>query len=408
MQDLNSKPRINIGMLGSVSDGKSTCVRQLTGTKTQRYSSEQERNITIKPGYANMKVWTNENDDIVSTDSKVYEYEGYNLVDHISFLDCPGHNELILTMLGSVKLMNAVILVVSLAEPLERKPQLVQHIASIKLSGIKKVIVCANKLDLISKDVALERYNNLVTLLNKYEINPLAIIPTSFSKNIGTDWLLEEILKHFNFELESTDNTQFLAIRSFDINKPSTDYKDIQGGVIGGSLLQGKLHIGDEIEIRPGICSNKNGEINALPIITTVLSMRTEKEELNEISVGGLIGIGTDIDPFYCKDDMLSGNIIGLRGTLPPIYNNVTLSYQVLTDFVNFEWSPKVNDNVYLQIGTMLIPSTITNTKKRTIQLKLLKPACIDNNSNIIICKKETGSTVIVAIANLKKGNIIV
>ena len=53
------QPQLNIGMLGSVSDGKSTTVFKLSGTKTQKYSSELKRNITIKPGYANMKIYNN-------------------------------------------------------------------------------------------------------------------------------------------------------------------------------------------------------------------------------------------------------------------------------------------------------------------------------------------------------------
>ena len=122
------QPTLNVGMLGSVSDGKSTCVQKCTGTKTQRHSSEQTRNITIKPGYANMKIWSN-GTNLYSTNSKpdnhVVDGEECKLVNHISFVDCPGHQELILTMLGSIKLMNAIIVVVSAAESIEKKPQLI-------------------------------------------------------------------------------------------------------------------------------------------------------------------------------------------------------------------------------------------------------------------------------------------
>ena len=68
-ENMSKQPVLNVGMLGSVSDGKSTCVRVLTGIKTQRHSSEKTRNITIKPGYANMKVWSDGN-TFHSTSSK--------------------------------------------------------------------------------------------------------------------------------------------------------------------------------------------------------------------------------------------------------------------------------------------------------------------------------------------------
>ena len=161
---INKQPILNIGMLGSVSDGKSTCVQKTTGTKTQRHSSEQTRNITIKPGYANMKIWY-DGEKFHSTSSKPTEHsvdgKECRLVNHISYVDCPGHQELILTMLGSIKLMNAVIVVVSAAEPIDKKPQLIQHLAAIKISNLKNIIVCLNKLDLVTKEVAETRFKEL-------------------------------------------------------------------------------------------------------------------------------------------------------------------------------------------------------------------------------------------------------
>ena len=64
---MNLQPICNIGTLGSVSDGKSTLVEKLTGIKTQRHSSEKIRNITIKSGYANLKIWMNENNEYTTT-----------------------------------------------------------------------------------------------------------------------------------------------------------------------------------------------------------------------------------------------------------------------------------------------------------------------------------------------------
>ena len=73
MTNMFMQPIVNIGMLGSVSDGKSTTVYSLSGVKTQRHSSEMKRNITIKPGYANMKIYHDEdgyNGDIMTRDSQ--------------------------------------------------------------------------------------------------------------------------------------------------------------------------------------------------------------------------------------------------------------------------------------------------------------------------------------------------
>ena len=54
---LQNQPIYNIGSIGHVASGKSTLVRSITGIKTQKHSSEQERNITINIGYANAKIF---------------------------------------------------------------------------------------------------------------------------------------------------------------------------------------------------------------------------------------------------------------------------------------------------------------------------------------------------------------
>jgi len=410
-EKISKQPVLNVGMLGSVSDGKSTGVRALTGIKTQRHSAEKTRNITIKPGYANMKIWTN-GDKFYSTDSKPDEYkvgdEECKLVHHLSFVDCPGHQELILTMLGSIKLMDAVIVVVSAADPIAKKPQLIQHLAAIKLSGIDNIIVCLNKLDLVTKEVAIERYQELQKLLDTYNIVPKSIIPTSFNKNIGVSWLLKEILTHFMPPKETENDACFMATRSFDINKPGCDWTELKGGVIGGSLFNGRLGINDIIEIRPGICGKgKDGKLISQPIKSKILSVKTDQEELEHIFPGGLMGIGTDIDPYYCKDDMLAGNMIGLEGTLPSVYDSVQLKYNIIEDFGGL-WKPKLNDNMFLQIGTLSIPSIVTLVNKKSIKLNLSRPACIDRDINIMISHKEDGIMKIVASGKLENGNKIV
>lgn len=398
-----SKPTKNIALLGSVSDGKSTCVRQLTGIKTQRHSSEQQRNITIKPGYANMKIWKNNNDEFISTNSETI-LDDHELIDYVSFIDCPGHNDLILTALGSIKLIDAVIVVVSAAETLNRKPQLKQHLAAIKLANEQyekeiPIIICFNKLDLINKETAMDRYYDLLDMLDEYDIEPKTIIPTCFNRNIGINYLLEEIVNHFvDIDNNTNDNDRFLIIRSFDINKKGTDYSQLNGGVLGGSLLDGHLSVGDQIEIRPGII----GKGTVTPIITNILSLKTDKIELNEITKGGLIGIGTDIDPFYCADDKLAGNVVGLVGTLPSVYSSVKIDFTKITDF-DFDWTPNTNDEVFLQIETNSIPAIHRND----FVFQLRKPACIDDNALIIVCVKHNGIKI-AGFGKLIDGNKII
>lgn len=402
---IEQTPIGTIGLLGSVADGKSTLVFATTGTKTQRYQSEQVRNITIKPGYANIKIWESDN-NYYSTSSNQYDYEindkKCNLVHHLSFVDCPGHQELILTMLSSIKLMHNIIIVVSAEESITKKPQLIQHLKAIKLSNIKNVIVCLNKLDLVDKKIAMERYNELKKVLEEYDIEPLSIIPTSFSRKIGVGSLLEDIIKFFPKKIyDEKSKSYFLTTRSFDINRKGIDYTEISGGVLGGSCLSGKLKVGDEIEIKPGILSvDSNKKIISKSIITKIQSIQTDTSSLDELFPGSLAGLKTDIDPFYCKNDSLSGNVIGLVGTLPPTYDNIKLKYKIIEEFVK-NWKPKVDNTIYLQIETNSISSKISSINDDVLEVILSKPMCIFDDTMIVISHKENNMQELVGIGKI-------
>lgn len=386
---MNYQPIINIGCLGSVSDGKSTLIEKLIGIKTQRHSKEKYRNITIKQGYANMKIWENNNNEYITTDSKENSYQDYKLVNHISFVDCPGHHDFIQTMLTSINLMNGAIVVIAVDEPIKNKPQLLQHLAAIKLKKLDKIIICMNKIDLINKNLLMIRKKELDNLLIEYDIKPFVILPTCFNKKLGLNYLVNAIMLLFNsdnFINNNQDNLPIFRIsRSFDINKPGTNFDNLKGGIIGGSLFTGKLKINDEIEIRPGIINKINDNYVCTPLITQIYSIKTEEINLNTILSGGLVALGTDIDPYYCKNDLLVGNILGLKNTLPHIYIEINIDVN-LTKLFGYDWNPKINDNLLLQIGITSINAILININFNILTFKLFKPVCIYDNEHIILC----------------------
>jgi len=87
-----------------------------------------------------------------------------------------------------------------------------------------------------------------------------------------------------------------ILIRSFDVNKPGSEVEELKGGVAGGSILQGVLRMGQEIEIRPGIITkHESGETICRPIRSKIISLLAEKNELQFAVPGGLIGVGTTV-----------------------------------------------------------------------------------------------------------------
>jgi translation initiation factor 2 subunit 3 len=195
---MEKQPIINIGCLGSVSDGKTTLIEKLTEIKTQRHSSEKIRNITIKQGYGNMKIWQDNKSNYYTTDSNYDNYNNYTLVNHISFIDCPGHSDYVNTMISSTSIMNGVIIVISVDTPIHKKTQLLQHFLITQVNKIDKIIICLNKIDLVDKHIVQSRKEELDELLLKYNIKPFIIIPTSFNKMIGINNVINSIMTLFN------------------------------------------------------------------------------------------------------------------------------------------------------------------------------------------------------------------
>lgn len=404
----------NLGTLGSVSDGKSEMIYQLSGgdlyggIRTQRDSREKKRNITIKAGYANIKIWKCiECLNLYSSKETSVEYKCLDcdnnciINNHISFVDCPGHQELIETMMSSLSLMKAAIVIISVAEPLKQKPQLLQHLISAKISNLDKLIICMNKCDLVPINVVKERKIELDELLNKLDIKPLIIIPTSFTHRLGINYLIKAIDLFFNNDNTKTDDrTLFRITRSFDINQPSIPYETIKGGCIGGSLISGSLKIGDEVEINPGILTrNKDGKYTCEPIITKLLSFESDKIKLDSVEPGGLVGILTTIDPYYCKNDVLKGNVITPIGQSLPVYDEIKIEFNKIDEFDGV-WVPKNGDKVFLQSGNMFTEARLSKVKNNIMVFQLIKPICIDNNLKIMVCIKQP-ILKIVGIGNL-------
>lgn len=112
-----------------------------------------------------------------------------------------------------------------------------------------------------------------------------------------------------------TASPKLIIIRSFDVNKPGFMVDQLEGGVVGGSILKGVLKVGDEIEIRPGhIDNNTKGKPRCIPIRSRVVSLKAEQNHLIYAIPGGLIGVGLLIDPALTKENRLVGNVLGYPG----------------------------------------------------------------------------------------------
>jgi translation initiation factor 2 subunit 3 len=192
---------------------------------------------------------------------------------------------------------------------------------------------------------------------------------------------------------------RLIVIRSFDVNKPGAEVDELKGGVAGGSILTGVLRIGQEVEIRPGIVTKDSaGRNKCQPIFSRIMSLHAENNLLSFAVPGGLIGVGTRIDPTLCRADRLVGQVLGAVGKLPKIYTGkVSLSNIVhLTDTFFLSY------NIELEISLFLLRRLLgvkTEDKKQTKVSKLVKNELLLIN----IGSTSTGGRVLSVKADLAK-----
>lgn len=210
---------------------------------------------------------------------------------HVSFVDCPGHDILMATMLNGAAVMDAALLLIAGNETCPQ-PQTSEHLAAIEIMQLKHILILQNKIDLVKEAAAKEQYTQIIKFLEGTVAEGAPIIPISAQLKYNIEVICEYIIKKIPMPMRDfSSEPRLIVIRSFDVNKPGCDVDDLKGGVAGGSILRGVLRVGQEIEVRPGIVSkDSEGKLMCKPIYSKVLSLCTEQNDLMYAVPGGLIG----------------------------------------------------------------------------------------------------------------------
>jgi len=396
---LPKQPEVNIGTIGHVDHGKTTLVQALTGVWASRHSEELKRGITIKLGYADMPIYkcpTCETPKNYSAKPVCPNCASEAIfVRAISFVDAPGHEALMATMLSGAAIMDGAILVIAADEPCPQ-PQTREHLAAAEIIGIKNLVIVQNKIDIVDERRALKSYEEIKNFVKGTVAENAPIIPISAQRGINIDVLLnaiEEVIP--TPKRDETKPPLMYIIRSFDINRPGTSIEELEGGVIGGTIAQGKFTVGDEVEIRPGISSEREGKTVYNPLISEIVSLRAGEKNIKEAYCGGLVGVGTLLDPSFSKADGLTGNIAGKTGLLPPILTELTLETHVLERAVGTKELLKVerinlDETLLLHVGAAVNLGRVTSMKNNVVKVKLNRPICAQPTSRVAISRKIT------------------
>ncbi|MDH3397899.1 MAG: selenocysteine-specific translation elongation factor, partial [Acidimicrobiia bacterium] len=213
-----------VGTAGHVDHGKSTLVRALTGRDPDRWAEEKRRGLTIDLGFA----WTTLADGT-----------------EISFVDVPGHERFIKNMLAGSEAIDVALFVVAADEGW--MPQSEEHLAVLNLLGVRSGVIAVTKADRVDDELM-----ELVTLeveekLDGTSLAGAPIVPVSPVSKRGMDELrtaLETAVREIGPALVDVGRPRLWVDRSFTITGAGT--------VVTGTLLDGPLAAGDQVEIWPG------------------------------------------------------------------------------------------------------------------------------------------------------------
>ncbi len=390
-------PSVNIGVVGHVDHGKTTLVYGLTGTWTDRHSEEIKRGISIRLGYADVTFYRCEHcegSDAFTTKPECPACGGKAIpFRSISFVDAPGHETLMATMLSGSALMDGAMLVIAANENCPQ-PQTKEHLMALQLVGIRKIVIVQNKIDVVTQNAAKAHYDQIKKFIKGTIAENAPIIPVSAQKGINMGALVEALDQTIPEPIRDPDAPPLMLIaRSFDINRPGSNWREVKGGVIGGSLIRGLLKDGEDIEIRPGRQKTVENRVKWNPIETKITSINAGSKKVIEAAPGGLLGIGTKLDPALTKSDALAGQVAGHIGKLPPVWEklrfHVTLMERVVGSSSELTIEPlKHHEPLMLSVGTAVTVGVVTNAKKDIVEVTLKRPVCAEIGARIAISRQ--------------------
>jgi len=384
---ITKQPLLNIGMVGHIDHGKTTLLYKLTGKFTDTHSEELKRGITIKLGYADVIIRKCAKCGLYVREKKCKCGGESEEIEYISFVDVPGHEMLMATMLSGASIIDAALLVIAANEPCPR-PQTKEHLVALQAKGLKNIIIIQNKVDLVTKEEALKNYKEIKDFVKGTVAENSPIIPISAQQEVNLESIYDAIVNLPVPERDVTSSPVFFVARSFDINRPGTLAENLSGGVLGGTLKQGTLKVGDKIEIKPGMTIKKHEKTEYLPLSTTIISLQSGNNQLQDAIPSGSLAIQTELDPLMTKSDNLAGCIVGLAGKTPDASTSLKLRTSLFQEILGTEKQIavsgiKMNEPLLLSVNTTISLGTVVKIKGNDIDLMLKIPVVALKGSKV-------------------------
>lgn len=394
----SKQPEVNIGMVGHVDHGKTTLVQALSGVWTDQHSEEIKRGISIRLGYADATFRKCPNcpePDCYTVEETCPHCESPSeILRTVSFVDSPGHETLMATMLSGAAIMDGSVLIIAASEPCPQ-PQTKEHLMALEISGVENLVIVQNKIDLVSRERVVEHYNEIKEFVKGTIAENAPIVPISAQQNVNVDMVIQAIEEVIPTQERDVEKPPLLQIaRSFDVNRPGTLPNKIIGGVIGGTLIQGSLNTGDEIEICPGRSVESEGRKHWDSIRTTVTRLMAGGGQQEVATPGGLIAVGTLLDPSITKSDSLVGQVAGKPDELPPVLNSFVMQIRLLDRVVGVTDESEVepihtSEPLMLNVGTATTVGVVSSAREDgSVEVKLRRPVCSGVGDRVAVSRR--------------------
>jgi len=298
------------------------------------------------------------------------------------------------TMLSGAAIIDSAILVIAANEGI--KPQTKEHFMALQAKKIKNIIIVQNKIDLVSKEKALENYKEIKEFVKGTTAENSPVIPISAQQGVNIGKLLKALWEIPIPERDKTKKPIFIIARSFDINRPGTEIKNIHGGILGGILKEGNLKVGEEIEIKPGIAIKRNNQYIHEPVTTKIISIQKGDLKVNEVFPGASISIETELDPFMTKTDSLTGSVASTKGNLPDIMSKVKIKAELFKEVLGKETKDKVTElktkeMLMLSVNTTITVGTVEKISGDIVEMNLNIPIIGITKDNVGIARNING-----------------
>jgi translation initiation factor 2 subunit 3 len=409
MTDEHRQPEVNIGLVGHVDHGKTTLVQALSGEWTDQHSEEMKRGISIRLGYADATF--RHCPDLEEPERYTVDEEGPDgspsePLRTVSFVDAPGHETLMATMLSGAAIMDGAVLVVSASEPVPQA-QTEEHLMALDIIGIDNIVIAQNKVDLVDRERAEENYEQIQEFVEGTVAEGAPVVPISAQQGVNMDLLIQAIEEEIPTpDRDPDEDARMLVARSFDINRPGTTWESLMGGVIGGSLVQGRLHEDEDLQLRPGREVEEGGKSEWQAVETNIRSIQAGGEDVEEATPGGLLGVGTGLDPALTKGDSLAGQVAGPPGTLPPVFEEFTMDVELLERIVgeSDDIEPiSTGEPLMLTVGTATTVGSVTSAREGECEVALKRPVCAEPGSKIAINRRVGARWRLIGVGTLRE-----